>query len=162
MKTTLNQIKQFNPCADGWRKLITYLGPDFPADKEFPVSEVVKSNGIPDTFWLLRRIMEPEALKRLVVEFACDCAERVLPIYESQYPDGPAPRRAIEATREWLENPTEENAPSKEDLMLIYGIPALFKNQEMAIKQAEVLPEKLLKVLNVEADKLLEKEKSEK
>lgn len=52
--------------------------------------------------------------------------------------------------------------PSKQDLMLIYGVPALMKSQAGAIKQAEVLPEKLLKVLNAEADKLLEKETTEK
>jgi hypothetical protein len=110
MKTTLNQIKQFNPCESGWEKLIVHLGPDFPADREFPVSEVVKSNGVADTFWLLKGIMELGALKKLSVEFSCDCAERVLPIFEAGYPDNPVPRKAIEAAREWLKNPTEENA----------------------------------------------------
>lgn len=52
--------------------------------------------------------------------------------------------------------------PTKQDLMLIYGVPALMRSQAGAIKQAEVLPEKLLKVLNAEADKLLEKETAEK
>jgi hypothetical protein len=31
--------------------------------------------------------------------FACDCAERVLPIYEERYPGDERPRRAIETTR---------------------------------------------------------------
>jgi len=33
--------------------------------------------------------------------FACDCAERVLPIYEKEYPDDKRPREAIEAARRY-------------------------------------------------------------
>ncbi len=33
--------------------------------------------------------------------WACDCAERVLPCFESQHPDDPRPRQAIEAGRRW-------------------------------------------------------------
>ena len=35
--------------------------------------------------------------------FACDCAERVLPIYEKEYPDDKRPREAIEAARRYAE-----------------------------------------------------------
>ena len=31
--------------------------------------------------------------------FACDCAERVLPLFERQYPDDPRPRQAIDTAR---------------------------------------------------------------
>jgi hypothetical protein len=33
--------------------------------------------------------------------WAADCAERVLPYFEEQYPEDTRPRRAIEACREW-------------------------------------------------------------
>lgn len=33
--------------------------------------------------------------------FAADCAERVLPIYEKQYPDDDCPRKAIQAARDY-------------------------------------------------------------
>ena len=33
---------------------------------------------------------------RLLREFACDCAERVLPIFEKEYPNDKRPRQAIE------------------------------------------------------------------
>jgi hypothetical protein len=33
--------------------------------------------------------------------WAADCAERVLPLFEEQYPDDDRPRRAIEAARAW-------------------------------------------------------------
>jgi hypothetical protein len=44
--------------------------------------------------------------KMLVVTFAADCAERVLPIFERAYPDDPRPREAIAAVRDWLRNGT--------------------------------------------------------
>src|SRR5665647_878983 len=33
--------------------------------------------------------------------WACDCAERALPYFESRYPNDNRPRQAIEAGREW-------------------------------------------------------------
>jgi hypothetical protein len=35
--------------------------------------------------------------------FACDCAERVLPIYEKRYPDDKRPRVAVETARRYAE-----------------------------------------------------------
>ena len=35
--------------------------------------------------------------------FACDCAERVLPVYEKEYPDDKRPREAIETARRYAE-----------------------------------------------------------
>ena len=110
MKTTLDQIKSFSPCENGWKKLLNHLGQGFPTDKEFAVAEVVKSNGISDTFWLLKRVMQPVALKKLSVEFACDCAERVLHIYEIKCPENKAPQKAIEAGIAWLKNPSAATA----------------------------------------------------
>lgn len=40
--------------------------------------------------------------RELLVEWACDCAERALPIFEKRYPDDQRPRKAIETTRGWL------------------------------------------------------------
>lgn len=49
---------------------------------------------------------EIEALARagshvVLALWAADCAERVLPLYESAYPEDDRPRRAIAACREW-------------------------------------------------------------
>jgi hypothetical protein len=43
--------------------------------------------------------------------FACDCAERLLPIYEKKYPDDKRPRQAIETARRYA-----EGLASKEEL----------------------------------------------
>jgi hypothetical protein len=34
--------------------------------------------------------------------WAIDCAERVLPYFEEQYPEDPRPRKALETLREWI------------------------------------------------------------
>ena len=39
---------------------------------------------------------------RSLVLWASDCAERVLPIFETQYPGDDRPRKAIEAGRAWV------------------------------------------------------------
>jgi hypothetical protein len=46
---------------------------------------------------LVRRI--GSISRDILVEFACDCADRVLPIFETRYPDDDRPRKAIAAAR---------------------------------------------------------------
>lgn len=43
------------------------------------------------------------ARHRLLARWAADCAEHVLPLFTSRYPDDDRPRLAIEAAREWAE-----------------------------------------------------------
>jgi hypothetical protein len=57
--------------------------------------------------WVLRRaklIYKPQA-----VRIAVFCAEHVLGIYEKKYPEDKRPQQAIEAAKEWVNNPNEEN-----------------------------------------------------
>ena len=44
------------------------------------------------------------------VQWACDCAERVLNRYETCYPDDTHPRKAIAAARRWAANSVKDNA----------------------------------------------------
>jgi hypothetical protein len=46
----------------------------------------------------------------LIVAFAIDCAEHVLPIFEAGYPDDPRPRAAIRAARDWIAGTISEEA----------------------------------------------------
>ncbi len=69
---TLNQIKQHDPCADGWSKVLKANGgikADF--DKPFPVSSILDSNDLADALWALRGLPEYDALWR---KFASWCA----------------------------------------------------------------------------------------
>jgi hypothetical protein len=40
--------------------------------------------------------------QKLLALWAADCAERVLPYFEKEYPKDKRPRKAIEACREWV------------------------------------------------------------
>ena len=40
--------------------------------------------------------------RRLLAEWASDCVERVLPLFESRHPADPRPRQAVETTRAWV------------------------------------------------------------
>ena len=41
--------------------------------------------------------------QRLMASWAADCAERVLPFFEDEFPDDARPREAIEACRRWVQ-----------------------------------------------------------
>jgi hypothetical protein len=47
---------------------------------------------------------------RIARLFACDCAERVLPIYEKDYPDDKRPRHAVETARLYAEGKATQKA----------------------------------------------------
>jgi hypothetical protein len=49
---------------------------------------------------------DAEIRKRVRVQFTILCAEQVLPLFESEYPDDQRPREAIEATKAWLNGVT--------------------------------------------------------
>jgi hypothetical protein len=78
--TTLNKIKSFNPCTDGWEKLLKSLGKTEADDEPLLMSTILKSNGLFDAVWCLRAFHVDH--RQSVIDFACDCAESVLPIWE--------------------------------------------------------------------------------
>jgi hypothetical protein len=76
---------------------------------------VVKDYGKVGCFALTitRKLRTPKWVKsdkaqRVQVAFAILCAESVLHIYEEKYPDDARPRKAIEAAKEYLKNPTAD------------------------------------------------------
>ena len=83
---------------DGERQLVQWLGPLLVCEMEYD-GEVVRGEDkvIGRRARLLRRIEAwNERTARL---FACDCAERVLPIFERARPGDNRPRAAIETAR---------------------------------------------------------------
>ena len=94
-----------------------YLVPLKPCDKS---SAIEKARQYPDPqsawdawddgaelLWNLKQCGEKDTSK--LVLCACDIAERVLPIFEAERPDDARPRKAIEAARNFVENPSDEN-----------------------------------------------------
>lgn len=98
---TLNQIREAQPCTDGWKKVLKaheHLGMDTP----FPLSSVLESNDLADTLWCFGAIDNKEIPQR----FALWCARQVetedskklLDVVE-QYLDGKATKDELIAAR---------------------------------------------------------------
>ena len=72
--TTLNRIRGRNPCTNGWRKLLTYLGKTEADDAPLAYSTIIESNGLDDALWCLRAEPQHSSIWRM---FAVRCARRV-------------------------------------------------------------------------------------
>jgi hypothetical protein len=75
MKTTLNKIKQHDPCEDGWKKLLTFLNKTEADDEDLLLQTILESNGLNDALWALRAVEGHDKEIRLM---ACDFAESVV------------------------------------------------------------------------------------
>ena len=74
MKTTLNKIRSHSPCAEGWEKLLSYLGKTKADDEPLSLLTILDSNGIDDALWCLRAV---EGYDREIRLFAVSCARQV-------------------------------------------------------------------------------------
>ena len=94
-RITVDLVMSYEPCQPDYsRERVKEL---FSGRKYINPKTVLKMDiPVEDRLWLLlRNDFVSEKNLRL---FACDCAERVLHIYEKKY-DNPAPRKAIETAR---------------------------------------------------------------
>ena len=74
MHTTLNEIRKYDPCTSGWKKLLSHLGKTNSDNEPLPFTTILISNGIRDAIWCLR-VLPDYDLK--VMEFKLRCARRV-------------------------------------------------------------------------------------
>ena len=72
--TTLRQIRQHNPCSEGWRTLLTFLGKTGADDDPLPLVTILQSNGLDDALWCLRTITGHD---KEITRFAFACAQEV-------------------------------------------------------------------------------------
>jgi hypothetical protein len=71
MKTTLNKIREHQPCTSGWTKLLKHLDKTCADDVEISLLTILESNGLDDALWCLRAVDGYEKEKRLMaVAFA--------------------------------------------------------------------------------------------
>jgi len=105
-KLTAKFLRQHNACAEAaeWARKNKLIGKGMKSVTD----ACIKDNHYKWAVWLLPHEMN----KKNRAQFAVFCAESVLPIYEVKYPHNNAPRLAIQAAKEWLENPTKDNARS--------------------------------------------------
>ena len=72
--TTLRQIRQHNPCSEGWRTLLSSLGKTGADDEPLPLTTILQSNGLDDALWCLRTIT---GYDREIIRFTLACAQDV-------------------------------------------------------------------------------------
>jgi hypothetical protein len=70
---TLNKIRARSPCESGWKKLLKAKA-GVGMDEEFPLADVLDSNGLDDALWCLRCLPQHDKTWRL---FAVWCARQV-------------------------------------------------------------------------------------
>jgi hypothetical protein len=74
MKTTLNQIREQSPCAEGWSKLLAHLGKTKADDEPLAILTILEANGLDDAIWCLRAVKGHDKEIRL---YAVWCARQV-------------------------------------------------------------------------------------
>ena len=96
---TFAQAKAAGACEDSYRKMARHLGgiTKYGAGTPVPIETILDVCGMEDALWALSAIRDAKT-PRL---WACDCAERVLPIFESDRPGDLRPRDAIRASRRY-------------------------------------------------------------
>ena len=103
LHTTFKKAKEAGACIRSYRKMAKALGgvEKYGLDTPIPLDEVLEVCGLDDALWALRIILEPA--DREIRLFTCDCAERVLFLYEEKYPQDKRPRVAIETARRYAD-----------------------------------------------------------
>ena len=106
LHTTFALAKESRACAESYRKYARHVGgiTKFGEDKPIPLSDILDVLGMDDALWALRCVIPTEAEERdrIARTFACDCAESVLQIYETEYPGDSRCREAINTARRFI------------------------------------------------------------
>jgi hypothetical protein len=98
--TTLNRIRQAEPCHKGWTKLLTFLNKTSSDDEPLDLLTILESNGVQDCLWAFQCTDDNESI---YMHMAADFAESVLHIFEADYPNDNRPRLAIQAARDFAD-----------------------------------------------------------
>ena len=110
MYVTLNKLKEWNVCADGYKDVLEHVGLDYGKDKPINLSTILKSNDFADTMWCVDNMELTPDQERDFRLLACGYADRVLPIFEKTYPDDDRPRLAIEAAKQFANGEIDDAA----------------------------------------------------
>jgi hypothetical protein len=96
--TSFRLLHDAGACKERYRFLAKALGGIKAYGRDTPITllQILDINGFDDALWALRACDDAETFSRLL---ACDYAEHVLPIFETQYPDDDRPRKAIAVSR---------------------------------------------------------------
>ena len=112
--TTLNIIRQHNPCKESWEKALRLLGKTKPDDDPLSFEWILDNMGIRDATWWLQAVRDEDRVdvERDARLFACDCAESVLDNFESEHPQDGRVRECINVSRLFARGETNDEARS--------------------------------------------------
>ena len=101
LTTTLKLLQEHEACEERYPVLVAALGEGWADTAPIPLLRIMESNGIDDALWALRAVFpEQESDRdRIARIFACDCAERVSPLWVRDYPDDTRPQQAVAVAR---------------------------------------------------------------
>ena len=103
MKITKEWLKEKRACTDSFKYVCQHdyfglEGVDF-------INKLIKEDRLGDSAWLIVRIME----YKQYVGYAVFAAEQVIDIFEKEYPKNDMPRKAIEAAKKCINDPSDAN-----------------------------------------------------
>ena len=112
--TTLNIIRQHNPCKDSCEKALKLLGKTKPDDEPLSFEWILDNMGIRDAIWGLRAVKDKDkdTVERDARLFSCDCAKSVLNNFEANYPHDGRVRECINISRLFARGETNDEARS--------------------------------------------------
>jgi len=99
MKISKAILESVGACSSGLDRFVAAHG-----DTEMKFSDCVKSesNTTGDYFWFIRKQELSADHKKDLQHLAIEFAERVLPIFETKYPEDKRPRKAIDTAKLYL------------------------------------------------------------
>jgi hypothetical protein len=77
--TTLNRIRAYSPCTEGWTKLLAGLGKTAADDEPLPFADIVRINGLDDALWYCRAEPEHDRTWRLFAVWCCRQVQSHMP-----------------------------------------------------------------------------------
>lgn len=105
---TFRQAHEEGACPGSYRKMARHVGGirRYGADTPLPIATVLDVLGLEDALWAL----DVAGYRRALRLWACDCAERVLSIFERAYPGDRRPREALRVSQLWARGLATEAA----------------------------------------------------
>jgi len=102
MKITLEKLKGLEACGEG----IVYFAENYTEiDHADLIKDLIKKDKVGWANWLISRLLAKENKSR----YAIYSAELVIHLFEKEHPHDDRPRKAIEAAKNYLNDPTKEN-----------------------------------------------------
>ena len=101
MKITKEWLEENRACKSGFKWFLSQKE----SDAAMIMLKLVEECRGGDAFWVMQRTIK---YKNQAVKIAIFAAEQAIDIYEQKYPESKCPRKAIEAAKAYLKNPSDK------------------------------------------------------